>query len=671
MDSDHKYRFLFETASDAIYLINKRGHIVDVNKAAEHMLGYSRKQFLKAKISDIDPNFSLEAFKSFWDEIPFETRHVFTTTHKNHKGELIPVEVSGSKFMIDGEVCYYGIARDIQEREITLEKLRNQNEIMELLSHSATVMLELPDIKSIHNYICQTIHQRYPKTVVLVISVDEKNMITRFGETAGLEDTLVMKLIDVIGFDIFKKTYRILPKLLEIWKKGNFHTFEGGLADFSGTEFPAMGARFAQKLFNIKDIHTIGINKGGQLMSCIHIFARSRSVQIESGFVESFVKQAGIVIQRKMLEDELQFKSMILDQIHDSVTVTDLDGIITYVNRAEVEMSKRSQHELVGQKVDVYGENTEKSVSQQQIIQNTLQAGVWRGEVINYTPDGQEMVLDVRTQCVRGADDVPVALVGVATDITQRKAIENELIQAKEKAEVSDRLKSAFLANISHEIRTPMNGILGFVDLISEAVLSETQRHDYLRIIQESGHRLLNTIDDILAASRIETDHIELHLQSIDLNKLMMYQFDFFQTQARSKGIDLIYDQINTNPGFALITDEVKLNSILNNLLKNSIKYTNAGIIRFGYQVEDQQLKFFVEDTSIGIPAGYHESVFDRFMQVDTRVSRLYEGSGLGLTIAKAYVGFLGGKIWLQSEIGTGTTFFFTHPLTLSVNSAG
>jgi len=657
---DHKYQFLIETATDAIYLIDGSGRIVDTNHAAEQMLDYSKSTLLSFSVADVDPNFTKSEFLAFWQTVPLNEQKVFNSTHRKKDGTLIPVELSGKKFTYQGETFFYGIARDISERVLASKQLDKQTKKFELLSQSATEMLELPDLKAIYQYICHTIHQRYPKTIVLVISVDEKSMDSKFVSASGVDETLLKKLMDVVGFDPFQKSYRIVPGHHAIWKQGRSHEFAGGLTEFSAGEFPAIGTRIAQQLFSIHRIYTIGINKGENLLSAVHVLTRDKHLIVEHDFVESFVKQAGIIIQKKILEEELVFQSMILDQIQDAVTVTDLQGTITYVNKAEEELSKRSAPELIGQKTTIYGENPDKASSQQEIIDKTLELGSWRGEMVNYTPDGQEIILDVRTQSVAGTDGIPIALVGVSTDITKRKAIENELIKAKEMAEESDRLKTAFLANISHEVRTPMNGILGFVDLMSESMVSETKRKDYLRIIHESGRRLLDTIDDILAASRIETGAIDLHLESTDLRDLLRYHFEFFNVQAKAKGLMLILEPDCYENSMIVKTDVPKLNSVMINLLKNSVKFTEQGHIRFGYLKEERQLRFFVEDTGIGIPADQQEVVFQRFIQSDLRINRMYEGSGLGLSIAKAYVELMGGNLWMTSEVGKGTTFYFT-----------
>lgn len=253
-----------------------------------------------------------------------------------------------------------------------------------------------------------------------------------------------------------------------------------------------------------------------------------------------------------------------------------------------------------------------------------------------------------------------IGYIGYCFDITDRKKMEFELYAAKEKAVESERLKSAFLANMSHEIRTPMNGIVGFVELLQSPEISAEQHQLYVNIVKQSSERLLNTINDIIEISRIEAEQSPIHYSEVNMNKVMNYLHEFFMPEASAK--HLSFSMVNSfgNENFTIITDENKLVSILTNLLKNSIKFTNSGFIEFGNQLQNDVLSFYVKDSGIGIPGDKLNVIFDRFVQADLAITRPYEGSGLGLSIAKAYVEMLGGKIEVESEMDKGTTIRFT-----------
>lgn len=240
-----------------------------------------------------------------------------------------------------------------------------------------------------------------------------------------------------------------------------------------------------------------------------------------------------------------------------------------------------------------------------------------------------------------------------------------ELMLAKEKAEESDRLKTAFLQNMSHEIRTPMNGILGFTELLKAPNLSGEKQKEFIEIIRQSGNRMLNIINDIIDLSKIESGHIDVLSKKINVNDLLQELYVFFKPEAEIKGLDLICRKELQDDLSIIETDETKLMQILSNLLKNALKFTQEGTITFGYEIEKNLLIFFVQDTGIGIPENKIKTIFERFIQGDINISRDYEGAGLGLTISKAYIEKLGGEIWLKSELGKGTTFFFYVPCEL------
>jgi len=247
-------------------------------------------------------------------------------------------------------------------------------------------------------------------------------------------------------------------------------------------------------------------------------------------------------------------------------------------------------------------------------------------------------------------------------DISQRIEIETELIKAKEKAEESDRLKSSFLSNMSHEIRTPMNGILGFTELLKEPNLKSDDIQDYIQIIQISGARMLNTINNIVDISKIESGIIQNNISETNINEKMEFTYKFFTPEAEFKGLQLFLKNGLTTIESIIKTDNEKVYGILTNLVKNAIKFTYEGSIIFGYDKKGEFLEFFIKDTGVGIPENQKKLIFERFRQGSESYNRGYEGSGLGLSIAKSYVEMLGGEIWMESQEGKGTTFYFTIP---------
>jgi|GEM_PF-615080 len=242
------------------------------------------------------------------------------------------------------------------------------------------------------------------------------------------------------------------------------------------------------------------------------------------------------------------------------------------------------------------------------------------------------------------------------------KSINEELLTAKEKAEESDRLKSAFLANMSHEIRTPMNGLLGFSEMLGIPNLSDEKRAFYMDIVKKTSQQLLSIINDIIDISKIETNQVKVNLGNTNLSALMNKVKAVLDPQATLKQLELRLAMDVPDDYCNVVTDEVKLTQVITNLINNALKFTLKGYIEFGVSKEDDLLKFYVKDTGIGITPENQLLVFERFRQVETDLTRHFGGSGLGLSISKAFVEVLGGRIWLESEFGKGSTFFFTIP---------
>ncbi len=236
-----------------------------------------------------------------------------------------------------------------------------------------------------------------------------------------------------------------------------------------------------------------------------------------------------------------------------------------------------------------------------------------------------------------------------------------ELRQAKEKAEESDKLKSAFLANISHEVRTPMNAIIGFSSYLKDEQTSREEINDYVDIIVNSGNHLLHIINDIIDFSKIHTNQAHVVMSPVDLNSLFQELYALFDSRktAQEKSHLKLSNGV-PDKQLCILSDESRLRQIMNNLIDNALKYTHEGFIKFGYQEIEHEVLFYVEDSGIGITQENQEKIFDRFTQAANTEEKLYAGTGLGLSIVKGCVDLLGGKIWLESSPGQGSTFFFT-----------
>ena len=368
------------------------------------------------------------------------------------------------------------------------------------------------------------------------------------------------------------------------------------------------------------------------------------------------------VTERILAEHQLHKLSVVVEQSPAIVVITDPDGNIEYVNPMFVEVTGYSAEEARGQNPRILKSGLMSKKVYEELWQTILSGGVWSGELQNKKKNGEFYWDQAVISAIRNKENVITNFVAVKVDITEQKKIFAELTAAKEKAEESDRLKSAFLANISHEIRTPMNGILGFAQLLKEPHLTGEEETEYIDLIQKSGERMLNLINNLINISRIEAGETMLQESETPVNELMRDLYAFFKPEIDKKGLRLNLKTGLPDNDSVIETDSGKLIQILTNLIQNALKFTSSGEIDFGYNRSNSTLEFYVIDTGIGIAADMKEKIFDRFHQVDNTLTRTQEGSGLGLSISQAYVEMLGGTIRIESREGWGSEFYFTLP---------
>jgi signal transduction histidine kinase/ActR/RegA family two-component response regulator len=344
-------------------------------------------------------------------------------------------------------------------------------------------------------------------------------------------------------------------------------------------------------------------------------------------------------------------RETLVEILPDGILALDEQNRIQDINEAAKSYLGISNNFVIGIAVESAGASVKELLKSVTDLQSDDQV-----EILN---NNEIKTFNIIKQVIKNQ---PGSRLVIIRDITDRLEVEQELIKAKEKAEESDKLKSAFLANMSHEIRTPMNGILGFTELLRSSDLNDEHRQEYLQIIKNNGERMLIIINDIIDISKIESGYIKVTRTAININEQIESISSLFMPEAKAKGIKLMVKKTLPKNEVIVKTDREKLDSILTNLVKNAIKFTPSGSIEFGYEKKDKCLEFFVKDTGIGVRREQKEIIFERFRQGSESLARNYEGTGLGLSISKAYVEMLDGKIWFESEFGKGSIFYFTIP---------
>ena len=359
-------------------------------------------------------------------------------------------------------------------------------------------------------------------------------------------------------------------------------------------------------------------------------------------------------------ESEEKFRN-IFESFQDIYYRTDIQGNITLISPSVYEICGFKPTELMERNISHFYHNPKK---QERLIKQLLKTGTVRNyEIDIQKKDGTYLNCITHLRLIYGRDLQPIAVAGVARDITDLKKSSEELRMAKELAEKSLKVKEVFLANMSHEIRTPMNGVIGMIDLLAESELDATQK-EYVQTIKKSSETLLEILNDILDLSKLEAGKMELRLSPISLQHTVEKLYSLFRQQATNKGVELMYE-IDPSTPIYLYADETRLLQILSNLTSNSIKFTDRGFVKVKvkpiFSSEGEHvIKVEVEDTGIGISQENISKLFATFQQLDNGSTKTYKGTGLGLTISKQLAELMDGEVGVYSTEGEGSTFWFT-----------
>lgn len=354
----------------------------------------------------------------------------------------------------------------------------------------------------------------------------------------------------------------------------------------------------------------------------------------------------------------------LIDTYIDAILILDFKGKIAAINHKVEELFGYPKEDLVGKPIYRFLEISlpllyDNSRSLKEIAKQKKE------QTIAVLVDSSEIPIEFTCMKVYGRNESIKGYVCYIRDITDQKKSEDKLKQALTKAEESDKLKTSFLANMSHEVRTPMNAIMGFLTLLSRPGLSEDKQQEFIKHINRGSESLLNLIDDIIETAKIESGQITIKPVKCDINALLKELLVVFRQEKQEKDKDhikIILD-VPTTGKFHITTSASRVQQILSKLLQNALKFTETGTIKFGYKIlNNSTLQFYVSDTGIGIPKDKTEIIFDRFTKLEDDTAKLFGGTGLGLSIAKKLIHLLNGKIWVESEHGKGSCFYFTLP---------
>ncbi len=654
------YKLIAENTSDVVWLSDLNFNTSYISPSVEKMFGGKVDDHMKKSIEEKIPSKYVENLKSILHEelenekIPDcnkDRSRVLELKHYCTDGSTIWVEMNVSFVRnIEGKpIGLHGISRNITENIKTRKYIERRLAMEKLLSNISRIAVGNSNINDTLKKIVKKAGSVLNVSRVYIFEhVNQNDTVSNSFEWCAKD---VTPQIDKLQQQPCNEFSWFFDKL----KQGRVIKYK------NIGKIPDEPTRNILQLQGIISVLIVPLTLNDRFYGFIGFdecrTARSWDAE-DVKVLQSLAYIVASLIERNKTERELRIKNRSIELSLVGKAMSDLEGKITYANQTFLNYWRYQNVEEVLNKT-VY-DFWESSYESSKIVNAIHEKGSWGGERKGIRSDGSVFDVLVQASLVTSKEGKPLCMQASFFDISERKIWEKELIHAKEKAEESSRLKSAFLANMSHEIRTPMNGIIGFLNLLEEVDFTTEEKKELVHIVNESGKRLINTINDIIESSIIEVGEIAINVDEINLSELMSKTYKHFKPEADKKNLLI---KINNKAEKLLIeTDKNKLERILHELINNALKFAEKGSIEFGAELQESFVYFHVKDTGTGIWETQIEKIFHPFTQADMSLSRKHEGSGLGLYISKAYVEQLGGKIWINSIKNEGSSFFFTIP---------
>ncbi|MEZ4591320.1 MAG: PAS domain S-box protein [Chloroflexota bacterium] len=634
-----------ESAANAIVITSHEGTIIWVNPAFTALTGYTFAEVVGQNPRVLKSGLNKPSlYQELWQTVSAgKVWHCDELINRRKDGSFYFEQMTITPVLNkSGEVVQFiAIKEDISERKQIEKQLRRQLQEEELLRQIVSINPPADQLKEALNLICAKLAEFYDFPLVSVVQVDKAAMLT-----------------DVWGYYQSPETAGSLTCLANIVPIEQLVQLTAPIC--------IADVQYSPKLASVRELVQAFDNDASlmvpfQASDAFHgllLFDTNRRIAIHEDdiqFIGQVALQLGQIIQRVQAEQALQkqrdFARQVMLNMGQGLFLLDSKGRISFCNPAFAEMLGYGQAALVGDFITQFGPF--ELGQRLQEVDFTRVDGSLINVLITAVPHQQ--VADTGTICV-------------VTDLSAQKKIENTLAQARDQALEATRLKSEFLANMSHEIRTPLNAVIGMTSLVLDTPLNADQQ-DYIETIRSSSEVLLALINDILDFSKIEAGKMELEKRPFYLRNCVEEAIGIVSNKASEKGLPLSYI-IKARVPNHVVGDIGRLRQVLVNLLSNAIKFTDAGEVKLTVSQSPQAadnahpdklvLQFSVQDTGIGILPEQLDRLFKSFSQVDASATRKHGGTGLGLAISKQLVEMMGGHIWLESEFGRGSTFYFT-----------
>ncbi|SMO72860.1 PAS domain S-box-containing protein [Saccharicrinis carchari] len=655
LNTEQKYRIIVDNTNDIIVVLDSKGMLKFVNDRQQKMLGYNNDEILGTSFTQFVPSRLLPIMlEKLQTVLKTACIQKFESKLRHRDGREIDVEIVGKAVSFQGESTIYCTIRNISERIHAQKQIQYQLELRKTIMELASTFINIPLNKTTWaiNYSLKKLAIFVGADRSYIFDYNHKKQIAiNTGEYCKNNIKPLIKQSQAVPFSHF-------PDWVEKHSKGE------DVEILNVSDYPIERTRKMLLKHEVKNVLSSPLMHGDHCTGFIGFdFVKQHHAftDDEKQMIKIYAQMLVNVQIRSKAEENNAKLLMAIEQNPTSIIITNIEGVIQYANPYASVSTGYTKEELIGKKCNLFKSGFHNNHFYKIFWDTILSGKTWVGEFLNKKKNGDLIWEKTITSPIINPKGNITNFVSVKLDITERKKMIGELELAKEKAEESDRLKSAFLANMSHEIRNPLNGIIGFSTFLAEdssATPDEIKR--YANIISNSGNHLLSIINDIIYIAKFDSGYIKPTLEPTNVKELLHELIEIYKEQISEKKRPITILLEVPNEPLCLITDPTRLRQILENLLSNALKFTSEGSITLGCSVSDDYLHFFVRDTGIGIEKDKQGNIFDRFIQASSNTEKIYGGTGLGLSITKACVEMLGGQIWLHSEINKGSTFYFT-----------
>ncbi len=727
-ESEEKLRNLTDSTNDLIFRISKNQVLDYISPTIEKLYGYKPTEIEGKKINNLSAIIELpKTLEGFTSLLAGNSLRNFEINFTDRHNKIFPMEINADPIYKDEKiVAVQGIMRDISDRKKAENQVLKERNLAQRYLDIAGVLLTVLDKKGnivlINKKGCEILEYNESEIINknwFDLCVEEKNknelqtvfnsiisnpeksfehfendIITKSGKqkTISFNNTIITDSESNItgilssGEDVTEKKQakeelqNIFDNSLDMvgivdLKNYSFKKINPAFTKILGYEKEEiLGKPFftfihPQDLERTRDMIENHLKKGEKITDFENRYIAKDGTFKWLAWVSNPIIDKGLsyeiahdittrkTAEQALKESEERFKFAFKDS---NITVSNQDTRLRYTwiyNPISIYKKER----IIGRTDEELFSEEDASVITQ-LKKDVLSSGNSITKIVRFSDNNSFRYCQITIEPLLSVKNKIIGISSTLTDIT-------DLENTKLKAQESDQLKSAFLANLSHEIRTPMNAILGFSEILTDEDSSDEKKLQYSELINKSSKQLLHIINDIVDISKIEAGQIDLHKDKINLNNKLNEVYTIYKPLTANKGITLKTVLPLKEEESVVYMDSTKFLQIINNLVSNAVKFTSTGEIEFGYKIIGANIEFYVKDTGLGIKPEYQNKIFERFRQADIEWNEKYGGTGLGLSISKAYIELMGGKIWVESEFGVGSTFYFTIPYNPVKNS--